>query len=543
MLNRHAVFRVPRPSAFAAFASLTLLLSGAAGVAAQVPPSDNHVGKGRSAGVVLPIRVSTTDIGVWPDPGPPASYNDEEEIEPRVYSGASTAPTIVSDPATSGLTGSLQAKVLPVLLQSWAGLGPNSGGTPPDPTIAIGPNHVVMAINDDFAFFTKAGALLLQVDFNTWLKSNDTFFDPKCTFDFLAHRYLCVVLRKNNTTQQSWWTLIVSDDDNPAGGWFVYYLDATVNGSTPSGFWADYPYIGYDANAIYLSANMVNFPPSQKVQYAKLRILDKQQIYAGLGAGWFDIWNFESGPDGSGCEGRKDRSLAPAQHLATSTPTAYVLSTKACGGNLLTLRRLSNVLNWGAGPTMTTELIQVGAYTIPPKPKQPLLNGVSNTLTISGNYLIDKTVYRDGFLYASHTTGFTWSGDPGPRATLKLYSLQVTSNPTVIERESLFGKAGRDYFYPSVHPTAGRDMVVVFNRTQDIAGEFPSIRYTVWPLGGALLGSRNVKAGTGSYTNGSWGDYNAAQPDPSDPETIWVTAEYSLGGTLWGTWVGAVQVP
>ena len=66
----------------------------------------------------------------------------------------------------------------------------------------------------------------------------------------------------------------------------------------------------------------------------------------------------------------------------------------------------------------------------------------------------------------------------------------------------------------------------------------------VWSLaGGALIGSKSVKKGTGTYTNGAWGDYFTVQPDPADPDNLWFVGEYSLGGTNWGTWVAEVQVP
>ncbi len=503
--------------------------------------SEPNLGRGASRGTVAAVRVSTAAVPSWPDP-PPATTSTHPKTYPTLFTGTSTSPLIVVDPATGTQLAGPIAAAVPAIGASWPGIGPNNGSPPPDPTLAVGMNHVLLAVNDDFAIFTKAGVKLAQIDFNTWFESNDRFFDPKCAYDHLAQRYLCVVLRTREAEKKSWWSLMASDDNDPTGVWHTYHFDATLDSETPTEFWADYPYLGYDPSAIYLTGNMSTW--DRVVQYAKLRILDKWKVYNGLPTGWWDFWNLQSGAASCSGDGQRDRSLAPAQTMDSGAPAEYVLSTKGCGGNQLTLRRITQPLNWVAGPTMTTELVGVGAYALPPlNIQQPKVDGKEVSLNQMANYLGDKVILRGGFLHAAHTAGFQWSGDPGLRAVLRLYVLRPQSVPTVVDRQSQFGHPGRDYYYPSTAPTSTQDMVVGFARSSDVNGEFPGQRYTVWPSGGALLGSRNVKMGTGSYTNKSWGDYFGVQPDPADPDNVWFVGEYSLGGNNWGNWVAEIQVP
>ncbi len=533
---------------------LPVLLLLAGGAAASAEPNERGTAPrpGRSLVSVTPVRF-TVGEPLPPKPGPPPPTRRHGEAIVPLTIGSASAPTMVLDgvdPASPRKTSATPLLVqdvaprgvmpTPGLARGWQSLGPNQGGPPPDPALAVGRKYIVMAVNDDFAIYDKDGNKLLQDDFNDLLReNNDRFFDPKCTYDLWDHRYLCVVLRKQAATNGSWWTLLVSDDDNPFGGWYGYHLNARLYGGVgEQDHWADRPNIGWDPAAVYLTANMVDWAGSTIVD-SKLRILDKAQIYNGLAAPWWDEWGFTSGVAGDGCagDGTLERSLAPAQ-MHTWTGTTYMLNTKACGGTYLVLRRLTNVLDWVAGPAITQQTVPVGTYTLPPLPVQPS----GDTLSVQSNYLTDKVVVLGAMLYASHHTGVFWPGEPNvERSALKLYRLQVGGSVAFVDKEAIYGLTGFDYYYPTVQPTLGHDMVIGFGRSSQ-AGEFPSLRYTVWPDADPLEASELVQAGTGSYTNGSWGDYFALQLDPASGTTVWLAGEYSLGGTNWGTWTAEISL-
>ena len=91
---------------------------------------------------------------------------------------------------------------------------------------------------------------------------------------------LAVAFRTNPNA--SVFLLSVSATANPLGAWRNYALDATKDGTTPTGNWADFPALGVDASALYLTANMFAFGGG--FQYAKIRVVPKAGPYSG-GAG------------------------------------------------------------------------------------------------------------------------------------------------------------------------------------------------------------------------------------------------------------------
>ena len=73
----------------------------------------------------------------------------------------------------------------------------------------------------------------------------------------------------------------------------VWVSLAVRNGSSQSHLWADYPKLATDRNAIYITANMANFPGGQYPQYSKIRVLqNKSQLVNGTTLQlWWDFWN------------------------------------------------------------------------------------------------------------------------------------------------------------------------------------------------------------------------------------------------------------
>ncbi len=509
-------------------------------VTTMVPAPVEAVAQGRAPAYVEPT-VYTTDSGGPLAAGPEPGRRKHMYNEPRQVAGASRARSVFLDTvldrgerSTLAASGGVTRAPTPDLEESFPGLGSEGDNSkPPDPAIAVGLDHVVLAINDDFAIYDKHGELLFQDDFNN-ISGFYTrmYFDPRCSYDPVDDRYMCITAVRRQSTNDSWWMLMVSDDDDAMGDWYVYHLDATIFGDAGVAdyVWADHPYLGWDREAIYLTANMVTWARPRTLEVAKLRILDKAEIYDGQPVDWWDIWGFQS-------LGTWDFSIAPAQDPSW-TGVTYLLSAKAWGGDTLTLIRMSNALDWVAGPTLGQEIIDVDPYSVPPSPVQTS----GDTLEILGNFLEDKLARIGPNLYAVHQTGTIYEGQRDPRAALKIYRLNISDQQTAVDQDLVCGSSSADYYMPSVQPTAYHDMLIAFNRSSPTSIE-PELRYTVWQNGAGPSPSALAKEGLGSYSGGRWGDYSAAQLDPVDGATVWFVGEYSLGGRGWDTWVGAVHVP
>jgi hypothetical protein len=405
---------------------------------------------------------------------------------------------------------------------------------PPDCTIAAGPSDVMVAVNTRMAVYSKTGTLRLTWEFDAMfrpvLPAGARLFDPALAYDHYSNRWIVVLVATRGSPQGAWYLVGVSQTSNPVGAYWIWALDATLDGSTPSNNWADYPHLGFDFQAIYITANMFRF--GGNFSYVKLRILNKNQLYSGGAAGWYDFWNLKN-PDGS-----LSFTVQPSVHF-TGIPTtpvnvpAYLINALWPGGSSLTKWTLLNPLS---SPTLSRTAIACMSYNLPPDGQQsgtPVLIETNDTRLLNAIYQFSTSGEKR--LWTCHTVGHTWSGTTESVSVLQWYEIDVTSN-TIVE-QGLFGARGKYYFFPAIQTNISRDAFIVFGRSSST--EFAQLRQTgkrsTAPLS-ALEPSALIKAGEGGYTGRRWGDYFGICRDPSDPKIAWMNGEYAETGDTWGTW-------
>src|SRR5690606_20605172 len=121
-------------------------------------------------------------------------------------------------------------------------------------------------------------------------------FDPWVVYDKWVNRFMILFTSKNTTgANRSRYYLAISRASDPRAGWYLYWVDNTLNGSATTTNWADYPRLSTDENAIYITGNMFGF--SSGFQHVKVRILQrKASLVAGVGdLSWWDFWNITVG--------------------------------------------------------------------------------------------------------------------------------------------------------------------------------------------------------------------------------------------------------
>ena len=186
---------------------------------------------------------------------------------------------------------SRRAKSSPELLGGFDGLNfhdqryANGGNQfsvePPDQGLCAGNGFVMESVNDVLAIYDKAGNKLVgPVDLNTFYgypaainRSTGAYgpsiTDPSCYYDAGTQRWFQVVLTLDRVGTLSSLAgtnhldIAVSQTADPTGAWNIYRLPVQNNGTdgTPDhgcagGFClGDYPHIGADANAIFLTTN------------------------------------------------------------------------------------------------------------------------------------------------------------------------------------------------------------------------------------------------------------------------------------------------
>ena len=436
---------------------------------------------------------------------------------------------------------------------------------PPDPITAVGPNHVIGAVNTSFEIFSKSGAMQARVDATVWFENvlpglgdpRDSplgrAFDPKVIFDHFENRWVLVYLAiDRDPTTQSWILVSVSDDADPHGSWCNWALRGDVNGSTPSGNWADYQGLGFDDQAVYIVPNQFSF--SFEFDYSKIRILPKSTLYSPScpAITWTDIWDVRF--PGAGFDDFPAATVRPA--VTFGTPGVEYLMANSYffppNNNFMVLYTLTNPLN---NPTLSAAAVPVARSDPPPNANQrggsvpnperdP--NCANPCLIDVGGNRIRNVVYRDGSVWTAHSVADAGS----PQLARARYVRVSVAGPTLIEDVS-FGSPDCWYYYPALTTDAGSNMAIVFNRScSDNAAqpEYAGIRYTTRIDGAALQPSAELKAGEANYvktyggSRNRWGDYSGAAVDPADPGSIWIFGEYAASpDDTWGTWFGQIQ--
>jgi hypothetical protein len=209
-----------------------------------------------------------------------------------------------------------RAKAHPELLGGFDGLNfhdqrYSNGGNqfsvePPDQGLCVGNGFVMESVNDVLGIYNKAGDELVgPVDLNTFYgypaainrttgAYGPSITDPSCYYDASTQRWFQVVLtldRVGTTSALSGTNhldIAVSQTADPTGAWNIYHLPVQNNGTqgTPDhgctdGFClGDYPHIGADAHAIFLTTNEFSlFGPG--FYGAQIYAISKQALASG----------------------------------------------------------------------------------------------------------------------------------------------------------------------------------------------------------------------------------------------------------------------
>ena len=99
--------------------------------------------------------------------------------------------------AAAALAPGLPPAAAPTGSTNFAGISA-TGWLPPDCTMAVGPDHVLLSVNSSVAIYAKAGgAALLQRTLSQWFSNVSlglTVFDPKALYDQHAGRWVLMAV-------------------------------------------------------------------------------------------------------------------------------------------------------------------------------------------------------------------------------------------------------------------------------------------------------------------------------------------------------------
>ena len=540
-------------------------------------------------------------------PGEPEDEEGDEGPEP--FDGQLPGGISLSKGSGKGtaVSGTAKAKSQPEFQSEFEGLnlfqqryargGNQFTVEPPDQALCVGNGYVVEAVNDVINVFNESGQSVLPDNTSTNIVSGfptdvnhavdlNSFYgyapainratgvraqfvtDPSCLYDAATQRFFVVVLTLESLpngafTQQNHIDIAVSQTANPTGGWNIYRLDVTNDGTNTGGvnpgpYLGDYPHIGADANGFYVTTNAYPWC-CNGFAGAQIYALSKAQLASGaanVSMQHIDTSGLVNAPSDAGPT-QPGFTVWPAQSPGTGSfetangGTEYFLSSNAAdeathpkagtGGDytssqivVWTLTNTSSLNSGTPNLSLSNRLVSVNQYALPPKQRQPGSGTAPGTAVPQGHCINDTTTPTIAgvgcwrLLFAAeppHTevistpdsndtrmqqvtfaNGKLWGALDSAvtvggenRAGIAYYVINPASGKLVLQ--GLLGVAGSDLTYPAIGVTPSGRGVIAFTYTD--ASTFPSAAYT--PI--------DAKVGAGAWSFAGPGGQGAAVDD------------------------------
>jgi hypothetical protein len=226
----------------------------------------------------------------------------------------------------------------------------NTGWTPPDTNLAVGPNQVVETVNESVAIYDKAtGTLLSKQTLASLFSGFDTTggdYDPSILSDEQAGRFVLEAAVSDSAAHKAFLDFAVSNSSDPTQGFTErQQIEIDEGGQV----WADNGKLGWNADAYVFTANGYTFSGS----YAHELVLsiNKNSVLDQNASTLTSYLVDRSG----------NVSMTPARRhgSAAGGPMWFVESTWS-GGSSLVVVRMDNVMS--NSPTFTDTTLGTSSY-------------------------------------------------------------------------------------------------------------------------------------------------------------------------------------
>lgn len=452
-------------------------------------------------------------------------------VAPRIESTSENEATVaapeseVQGPAVSTL------QSLPPV-NSFAAVADNGTVIPPDAEGAIGPHHLMEALNSQVVIQDRSGNVLSAItNWTFWSSLGVTeSFEAHVLYDPYAQRWIFSSAAGEKSSNGA--VLIgVSQTSDPTAGWNIYRINlgSSVN-------WVDYPTLGFNKNWIVVQANIFTVAGNNFVN-SMIWAFDKADLYAG-GRGKYTVLTPANG-----------FTQVPATTMDPNLSTMYLLEQSSSGSAKLRIDTIT-------GPVGSEVLTSGVAYPTGPSAWQefspvinfaPQLGSSENIDTEDGR--IQSCVYRNGSLWASHTVYLPATGTP-TRTAAQWW--QINMSASALGQVQQFGRiddptGANFYAFPTLAVNQYGDVMLGY--THFGTGIYPSGAYSMRLASdppNTMESEVMLKAGEASYFKdfgtgeNRWGDFTATVVDPVDDTSMWTIQEYAGQSNMWGTWWGSI---
>ncbi len=395
----------------------------------------------------------------------------------------------------------------------------NTGWTPPDPHLAVGPTDMVAMTNGRISIFSKAGVQLftdeIEDAFGFWGAQGATgfVFDPEVIYDEGSQRFIAMAAEAFAPGNRSYVLIAVSDNSSANGAWFKYRFETTAL----AGNLFDSPNIGVDAQALYVTGDGFGIAANYPVY-----IYDKASLLVGAPPAITRSFAIATTTQSAGtppmCYGAGAFLLLEHREPAGSNAVRFIAITDPLGT-----------------PLISTVNVTVPAYD-PPEDAPQLGSSVRPE---SFDQRFWSVAYRNGRFWGTHHVNST-------RVRARWYEFDTLgwpftdADPILVQSGEIDPGGTTRTTFSSIGLAANGAVAMSMARSS------PTERlsmYTTWrapcdPLGTFEPGTIQ-KASTAADGSGRWGDYSAVQPDPAVPNRFWAIHEYTTGS--WRTWIAQLN--
>ncbi|REJ74749.1 MAG: hypothetical protein DWQ36_14385 [Acidobacteria bacterium] len=456
--------------------------------------------------------------GVRSRPGAPIS---EEELQAQRAAALLLAPA----PAIQRLDGVAAPRaVSPSLGTGFESLNYNDapGATPPDPELAVGPDHAVAVVNTSLEIYDKTGLSLVgPTTFSSLfagVPSCGGLFDPNVLYDESADRYFLGIASGGSA-----FCIAVSQSSDPTGSWYLYRVP------TAPGFFFDYPHTGVGEDVFVMGGNLFVGP---NFDHAELYAIEKADAYSGspLTVVSRTIAGFTPQPM---------NAHGFAQGTWPDDGLHYILNDAAFDGSSF------GVFAW-SDPLTTNLLFNIGTVDLDAFTGvfagQALPFPQNGTSTMEGNdWRVQDAEYRNGHLWMAHTL----SCNPGAGVVNCVRWAEIDPVTATVVQAGVIASDGEYRQFADLAVNHCGDMTIGYTKSSSTT--FPGV-YATGRLGSdppnTLGPELEVKPGEILYTSFDdspkrWGDYTGMTSDPDGIRT-WYLGEYSENTgrtTRWGNYV------
>jgi len=464
------------------------------------------------------------------DHGPPRAV--PPPAAPPQRPGERGAPAAPSVAAPEGEGVAVPLGPSPAIPDNFQALPDNLLVIPPDTHGAVGPSHLIVALNSQVRVSNRAGTPLVadRTLNGFWgaIGGGSGAFDPRAVYDPYASRWI-VVSCDDARGAASAILVGVSQGADPTGSWDAYRFDVDATDTV----WADYPSVGFNARWVVVQFNLFETADNDFVR-SEIYAFDRTALYGGSAsyAVVSDTFGF---------------TQVPALTYDLAQNDIFLLESWFPGSGQLRLRKLSGPV---AAPVLSTVALPVGpAWQGGPPSADHAPQAGSVQRIATNDDRIQNLVFRNGKLWATHTV-FTSTPGPVGRASVQWWQLSAAGG--VLQNGRIDDASGANFYaFPSIAVNKLDDALLGFSC---FAGtRFASACYAFRKASDAPNTFQDVatlKEGLASYYkifSGSvnrWGDYSASQVDPVNDVDLWTIQEYADSpSNRWSTWWGHLALP